>query len=161
METGAPRDGPRSAAGHQRSRSRAASTAAHGMAIRGSLMAMTASGPTERPTGSGQAPAHAGIPGEQGRRLAHDGLVADGAGRDETERNAGQLLEPLEIAPRLGRQLGLMADPLRRGAPARHLLVHRLGLLDRRLLFGEIGEDVAAPSIPGADLDGLALVEHV
>src|SRR5712664_3178991 len=52
--------------------------------------------------------ADARIPLQQRRVLAQDRLVALRAGGDQTERNADQLLEALEIVARLRGQVGLV-----------------------------------------------------
>src|SRR5436189_2683496 len=49
-----------------------------------------------------------GEPAEQRRGLAQDRLVALRAGRDQAEGHADQLLEPLEVAARLRRQIDLI-----------------------------------------------------
>src|SRR5205814_10126012 len=105
--------------------------------------------------------ANARIPLQQRRVLAQDRLVALRAGGDQTERNADQLLEPLEIVARLRGQVGLV---LRAGGgrhPAFDVLVDGLELRQRRPLPGDGGDDVAAPAIARADLERLALIEHV
>src|SRR2546425_6702614 len=102
-----------------------------------------------------------GEPAYERRVLAEDRLVPLRAGGDEAEGRADQLLEPLEIAPRLRRQIGLVLGPARRRAPALDLLVDGLGLGDHVLVHGEVGEGLAAVPVVDADLQGLALVENV
>src|SRR6266511_195185 len=100
-------------------------------------------------------------PAHEGRVLAEDRIVPLGAGRDETEGRADQLLEPFEIAPRLRRQIGLVLGPGRRRAPALDLLVDGLGRSHHGLVLGELGEGLAAVPVGDADLTSLALVEDV
>src|SRR2546428_14095165 len=68
-----------------------------------------------------------GKPAQQRRLFAQDRLVPLGTGGDETERYTLQLLEPLDIAARLRRQVGLVPGADGRGAPALDLLVYGLG----------------------------------
>src|SRR5262249_62186166 len=86
-----------------------------------------ASWPLQEARADGRKPAH------ERRVLAQDRLVALGAGRDETERRPDQLLEPLEIAPRLRRQVGLVLRADGRPRPALDLLVDWLVLCDHVL----------------------------
>src|SRR5881628_2166443 len=99
-------------------------------------------------------------PAHERRVLAEDRLVPLSTGRDEAEGRTDQLLEPLEIAPRLRRQIGLVLGPGRRRAPALDLLVDGLGG-HHGLVLGELGEGLAAVPVGDADLQSLALVEDV
>src|SRR5438034_1974625 len=102
-----------------------------------------------------------GKPAQQRRLFAQDRLVALGAGGDETEGYTLQLLEPLDIAARLRRQVGLVPGADGRGAPALDLLVDGLGRGHDGLVLGELREDLATVPVGDADLHRLALVEHV
>src|SRR5256884_5924673 len=102
-----------------------------------------------------------GEPAEQRRVLAQDRLVALRAGRDQAEGHADQLLEPLEVAARLRRQIDLVLGAARRREPAFDLLVDGLGLGDDRFVLGKVREDPALVAVGGADLDRRALVEDV
>src|SRR2546426_12515642 len=100
-------------------------------------------------------------PAHERRVLAEDRLVPLGAGGDEAEGRADQLLEPLEIAPRLRRQIGLVLGPARRRTPTLDLLVDGLGLGHHVLVLRELGEGLAAVPVGDADFQGLALNEDV
>src|SRR5438034_124165 len=108
-----------------------------------------------------QAGADRGEPAEQRRVLAQDRLLTLGAGGDEAEGHADQLLQALEVAPRLRRQVGLVLGAAGRRAPALDLLVEGFSLGDDVLVLGELREDVAAVAVAHADLHRLALVEYV
>src|SRR5213593_5229558 len=95
-------------------------------------------------------------PAHERRVLAEDRLVSLGAGGDEAEGRADQLLEPLEIAPRLRRQIGLVLGPGRRRAPALDLLVDGLRRRHHGLVLRELGQGFAAVPVRDADLQGLA-----
>src|SRR3989441_11112503 len=100
-------------------------------------------------------------PAHERRIFAEDRLVPLGAGRDETEGRADQLLEPLEIAPRLCRQIGLVLGPARRRPPALDLLVDGLGRGHHRLVPPELGAGLPPVPAGAAALQGLALIEDV
>src|SRR5438132_9840851 len=78
-----------------------------------------------------------GKPAEQRRVLAQDRLITLGARRDQAEGHADQLLEPLEVAPRLRRQIRLVLGAAGRRAPALDLLVDGLGFGHDVLVLGE------------------------
>src|SRR5437773_8525141 len=99
-----------------------------------------------------QAGADRGEPAEQRRVLAQDRLLTLGAGGDEAEGHADQLLQALEVAPRLRRQVGLVLGAAGRRAPALDLLVEGFSLGDDVLVLGELREDVAAVAVAHADL---------
>src|SRR5207249_2698582 len=88
-----------------------------------------------------QAGADRGEPAEQRRVLAQDRLLTLGAGGDEAEGHADQLLQALEVAPRLRRQVGLVLGAAGRRAPALDLLVDGFSLGDDVLVLGELRED--------------------
>src|SRR5262249_16290996 len=98
---------------------------------------------------------HARIPAQQWRILAQERLVALGAGGEQAERDADELLQPLEIPAGFRRQIDLVLGARGRRHPALDLFVHRLELRQRRLFLREVGDGVAAPPVSGADLERL------
>src|SRR3989442_13978974 len=87
--------------------------------------------------------------------------VALGARGDEAERRADQLLETLEVSPRLRRKISLVLGADRRRAPALDLLVNGLGRRHHGLVLGELGQNLAAVPVGDADLESLAPVEDI
>src|SRR5687768_18447914 len=76
--------------------------------------------------------------------LAHpDDLVSAGADADEADRGADGLLDEGEVVARLLRQVGLGTAVADLGLEARQLLVLGDGVVDDRLVVGEVVEDGA------------------
>src|SRR5260370_625825 len=106
-----------------------------------------------------QARAHRREPAHERRVLAQDRLGALGAGRDEAEGHAHQLLEPLDVAACLRRQVGLVPGADGRGPPALDLLVDGLGLDHDVLVLRELREDGPPVPVGHPSLYRLALIQ--